>query len=86
MLTGTTSPSVRSTRPDPSIEPAVKHSRISAWVIGGNAQKVQMISGLPRQADVIQRHAPAPKGTILLSMSCPMSARPNHGIPDLWHQ
>ena len=32
------------------------------------------------------RHTLAPKGTILLSMSCPMSARPNHGIPDLWHQ
>src|SRR3954454_24895409 len=30
MLTGTTSPSVRSTRPNPSIEPAVKRSRISA--------------------------------------------------------
>lgn len=24
-----------------------------------------------------------PKGTILLPVSCPMSARPNHGIPDL---
>lgn len=24
-----------------------------------------------------------PKGTILLLVSCPMSARPNHGIPDL---
>ena len=24
-----------------------------------------------------------PKGTILLSMSCPMSARPSQGIPDL---
>src|SRR5262245_5977881 len=29
---------------------------------------------------------PAPKGTILLSASCPMSARPSHGIPDLRHQ
>ena len=27
-----------------------------------------------------------PKGTILLLVSCPMSARPNHGIPDLRHQ
>ena len=31
-------------------------------------------------------HALAPKGTILLSLSCPMSARPNHGIPDFRHQ
>ena len=29
---------------------------------------------------------PAPKGTILLLTSCPMSARPNQGIPDLRHQ
>jgi hypothetical protein len=27
-----------------------------------------------------------PKGTILLLVSCPMSACPNHGIPDLRHQ
>ena len=27
-----------------------------------------------------------PKGTILLLVSCPISARPNHRIPDLWHQ
>ena len=27
-----------------------------------------------------------PKGTILLLTSCPMSARPNQGIPDLRHQ
>src|SRR5437016_5794494 len=31
-------------------------------------------------------HALAPKGTILLLLSCPMSARPNHGILDLRHQ
>jgi hypothetical protein len=27
----------------------------SEWVISGNAQTVQMISGLPRQADMIAR-------------------------------
>jgi hypothetical protein len=31
--------------------------------------------------DIAQRLVP--KGTILLLVSCPMSARPNHGIPDL---
>src|SRR6185295_16710750 len=29
------------------------------------------------------RHTRDPKGTILLAASCPMSARPNQGIPDL---
>jgi len=32
------------------------------------------------------RHAWRPNGTILLLASCPMSARPNQGIPDLRHQ
>jgi hypothetical protein len=32
------------------------------------------------------RHAWGPNGTILLLASCPMSARPNQGIPDLRHQ
>jgi hypothetical protein len=31
-------------------------------------------------------HARGPNGTILLLASCPMSARPNQGIPDLRHQ
>jgi hypothetical protein len=31
-------------------------------------------------------HAWGPNGTILLLASCPMSARPNQGIPDLRHQ
>src|SRR4249920_3235579 len=31
----------------------------------------------------VQRLRLVPKGTILLLVSCPMSARPNHGIPDL---
>jgi hypothetical protein len=30
-----------------------KGGRCPLWVISGNAQNVQMISGLPRQADMI---------------------------------